>query len=138
MKNPRIDQLRSIPTFADCSSSELEVISRHADDVKMPAGTTLIVQDRPNTTLWALLEGEVEVTVAGKPRTRLGRGQIFGEISIDSRSLATATVKTVTPIHALVFSTAQYRAVSGSRQAREQVRRIIESRLAADRAASAI
>jgi hypothetical protein len=47
-----------------------------------------------------LIEGEVEVTVAGDPRRTLRSDDFFWEISMRHRIPATASIVTVTPVRA--------------------------------------
>ena len=73
-------------------------------------GESLIKQGELGQHLWLLLQGEVEVFYAeegafGSTRiARLGPGDLFGEISLLSRSPATATVSASQASHLLELS----------------------------------
>jgi|SRR5579884_3494633 len=109
MADPKIERLKRVPIFSQCSSSELKVLAANTDEVTLPAGRRLISEGRLNHTFFILTKGEAEVTRAGKPVGTLGPGDFFGEISMLDRGDATATVTTKTPIDAMVMSHAQFR-----------------------------
>jgi voltage-gated potassium channel len=109
MADYKVDQLRRIPIFAACSKPELRILARNTDEIDFPAGRTLIVQGAPNHTFFLLLQGEVQVDVAGLPPQRLGPGDFFGEITMIAPGPATATVVTTAPSLTLVMSHAQFR-----------------------------
>lgn len=109
MADPKLDQLKRVPIFAQCSRKELETLARNTDEVSVAAGRTLIEQGRLNHSFYILIEGEVEARVDGEPVRRMHTGDVFGEISMLERRPATATVVTTTPINALVMSHEQFR-----------------------------
>ena len=104
----KVEQLKKMPIFAQCTKSEIANLALNADEVDVEAGRTLIVQGEPNHTFYLLLKGEVEVDVRGLPPVRLGPGDFFGEISMVAPGAATATVVTMSPVEALVMSRAQF------------------------------
>jgi len=72
------------------------------------------MRQQHNDTFWILLEGQVQLTVGGRPRKLLGPGDYFGTISmLDGRPAPGAAV-TLTPIRALVASASQFRALEGN------------------------
>lgn len=109
MADYKADQLRRIPIFTDCSKPELEVLAQNTDEIDFPAGRTLIMQGAPNHTFFLLLQGEVQVDVAGLPPQHLRPGDFFGEITMIAPGPATATVVTTAPSLALVMSHQQFR-----------------------------
>jgi sigma-B regulation protein RsbU (phosphoserine phosphatase) len=65
-----------------------------ADDrLRLPAGATVIREGEPGETMFVLLQGELSVTVRGKPIDYLLPGSVLGEMAmLDARSRsATAT-----------------------------------------------
>jgi CRP-like cAMP-binding protein len=85
------------------------------DEVSLPAGKTLLTQGQPTDTFYIVLDGEVEVTVDGRPFKRLLAGDFFGEIGMLDRGLATASVRTTQPAELLALSHAQFRdAIKGN------------------------
>nr|MCU0700241.1 cyclic nucleotide-binding domain-containing protein [Myxococcaceae bacterium] len=57
-------------------------------------GETLIREGQPSDGLYVVLTGEVSVDVGGRHVATLKEGQVFGEMSLLTRSVTTATVKT--------------------------------------------
>ncbi|MDX2011730.1 MAG: cyclic nucleotide-binding domain-containing protein [Myxococcaceae bacterium] len=57
-------------------------------------GETLIREGQPSDGLYVVLTGEVAVDVGGRPVATLKEGQVFGEMSLLTRSVTMATVKT--------------------------------------------
>lgn len=109
MADPKLEQLKRVPLFAQCSRKELQTLVRNTDEVSVAAGRTLIEQGRLNHSFYILVDGEVEVVIDGKPIRRMQAGDVFGEISMLERGTATATVTATTPVTALVMSHGQFR-----------------------------
>jgi CRP-like cAMP-binding protein len=80
-----------------------------------------------------LTDGEVEVNVSGELRRMMRRGDFFGEISMDKRVLATASIVAKTPVQALVMSHEQFRSLSAAAPALSRLQTAIGDRLARDR-----
>ena len=109
------DRLKAVPLFSHCSKRELEFLASRVDEVNIPAGKTLLTQGQPTDTFYILLDGEVEVSVDGKPLKQLRAGDFFGEIGMLDRGLATASVTTTKPAQTLALSHAQFRdAIKGN------------------------
>jgi CRP-like cAMP-binding protein len=103
------------------------------DEISLESGQVLIERGRLNDTFFVLLDGEVEVRARDRRRRRLGRGEFFGEISMESQRPATATVVARKPGRALVMSRSQYRAVRASAPVRARLMNAMSARLEADR-----
>ena len=111
----KADRLKGVPLFSHCSKKELDFLSTRVDELTIPAGKTLLVQGQPTDTFYIVLDGEVEVSVDGRPLKRLKAGDFFGEIGMIDRGLATATVTTTQPAQTLALSHAQFRdAIKGN------------------------
>ncbi len=132
----RIQELKRVPVLSGCSKQELEVLASNMDELSFPAGVDLTSQGHGNHTFYVLTDGEAEVLIDGEHRRDLGPGDFFGEISMQERIPATATVRTKTAVLALVMSHEQFRAVRGNPNVSERVTKILGERLAADRTSS--
>ena len=112
MGNSKADTLARWPMWAQLSRKERETLAANMDDVDVRAGTTLIREGETNHAFYIIQEGQVEITVGGRPVKELGPGDYFGEISMDQRVPATATVVAKTPVRAFVMSHQQFNALA--------------------------
>ena len=110
-RNYKVELLKRVPLFADCSRNELEQIAQIADEIDFPAGKTLIRQGSPGKQFFVVIEGTVEVEQDGKKFPPRGGSEFFGEIALVSGWPATATVTTLAPTRALVIAPRQFRAL---------------------------
>ena len=131
----KADALKALPLFAGLSGRDREFLATNLDEVTFETGATLIRQGDSNHTFFVLADGEVEVTVSGKPRRTMQRGDFFGEISMDTRVPATATIVATKPVRAYVMSHAQFRAATGADEVISRLRAAMGDRLASDRLA---
>jgi CRP-like cAMP-binding protein len=131
----RADALKALPLFSGLSRKDRELIAQHMDELSFAVGATLIRQGRSNHTFFVLEEGEVEVDVSGEPRQILRRGDFFGEISMQHRIPATATVVARTPVEVFVMSHEQFGALSVSTDVVGRLQAAINERLVEDRRA---
>ena len=72
----------------------------------IPAGQYLVKKDIINTTLYLLLEGQVEIYLEeeGDPLKVIGPGDIIGEISVIDHKSATASAITLCDCKVIIFS----------------------------------
>ena len=110
--NPKVEMLRRVNLFASCSERELRFLAMHADAAQAPAGTVLTVVGRPPTTFYLLLEGVVRVKTPGQPDVQYGPGAAFDVVAMAERRPARATITAEGPVHMLLMSHAQFRAVA--------------------------
>lgn len=108
-RDAKVDLLRTIPLFADCSRRELREIAAAADEVVVPAGTTLTREGASGKELVVIVDGGADVVRRGRRINRVGTGDFIGEIAIVSGAPRTATVRTTAPTHALVLTARDFR-----------------------------
>lgn len=133
MSDPKIEALKKVPLFSHCSPKELEFVATRTDEVSAPAGRQLTSQGKPGNAFYLLLDGEADVTIDGKHRRTLKRGDFFGEISMLDLGPATATVVTSTPVRLMVMSHPQFRdAVRANAELLTQVMAAMGERLRSD------
>ena len=133
MAASKADTLAATALFHGLSRHDLEFLASNVDEVSIPAGTTLITEGHRNHSFYVLIEGTVEVQVEGKHRRDLGPGDFFGEISMDARMEATATVRTTSAVRAFAVSHAQFGALEANQTVLLHLRSAIAERLEADR-----
>jgi CRP/FNR family transcriptional regulator, cyclic AMP receptor protein len=96
-----VSQLGNVPLFSDCSQRELQTISRAVKDVDHPAGTVIAREGEPGVGLFVISTGTADVTIGGKKKATLGRGDFFGEIALLDGGPRTATVTATTDVKLL-------------------------------------
>ena len=108
-RNQKVELIKRVPLFANCSKRELQQIAGIADEIDLREGKVLTEQGKPGREFFVLLEGGAEVAKDGKRINRLGDGDFFGEIALVSRSPRTATVTATSPVRALVITDRSFR-----------------------------
>lgn len=102
-RQTKVDLLKRIPLFADCSRAELEAVSRVADELRLPAGRVLMRQGMPGRELIVLVEGEVTVERDGATIAVRRGGDFFGELALVTGRPRLATVTATTDLQTLVL-----------------------------------
>lgn len=93
--------LRRITLFAPLPGPALEGVARAARPMLFASGDTIISQGEPGDTYYAVVDGDVDVTVDGHHRRVMTRGQGFGEIALLAEVPRTATVVARTEVQLL-------------------------------------
>jgi CRP/FNR family transcriptional regulator, cyclic AMP receptor protein len=109
MGDPKIDRLKRVPLFSQCSKADLEFLGTRMDEVSVLGGRTLLSEGQPTDSFYVILSGEVEVSRNSRPIKRLTAGDFFGEIGMVDRGLASATVVTVGSVELMALSHVQFR-----------------------------
>ncbi len=107
----KVKALYRLPVFAGMSRKELEMIARNLDETKVDAGTTVVHEGRSNCAFWIVIDGELELSLRGKPLERIKPSGLVGVPSMLDGRPAWASVTAITPVRALVASTEQFRAL---------------------------
>jgi CRP/FNR family transcriptional regulator, cyclic AMP receptor protein len=107
-KDAKVELIRRISFFSECSKHELERIARIADEIDFPAGKTLIREGEPGWECFVMIDGEVEITRGGRPVALRGGAELFGEVALLTDYRRTATVKTVTPARVLILKAGDF------------------------------
>jgi CRP/FNR family transcriptional regulator, cyclic AMP receptor protein len=108
-RNEKVEWIRHVPLFAQCSKRELAQIAGIADEIDLREGKVLIREGERGREFFVLLEGSAEVTKDGRRINTLGPGDFFGEIALVSRTPRTATVTATAPVHTLVITDRSFR-----------------------------
>jgi CRP/FNR family transcriptional regulator, cyclic AMP receptor protein len=108
-KNAKIEALKRVPLFARCSKKELGDIARITDEIDLPEGKVLTKEGASGREFFVLMEGNADVRRKRRKVGTLGPGDFLGEIALVTKAPRTATVKTTSPVRALVVSEQNFR-----------------------------
>lgn len=108
-KNAKIELLKRVPLFAQCSRAELAQIALLSTELNLPAGRTLMKEGEPGKEFIVLAEGRAEVRRTGRRIRELSDGDFLGEISLVAEIPRTATVTALTPLTVLLVTARDFR-----------------------------
>ena len=108
-KDAKIELLKRVPLFAECSKKELSEIAALADELDLPAARDLTREGESGKEFVILVEGEADVLRDGVLIAGLGPGDFVGEIALVTGAPRTATVKTRGAARVLVMSAQAFR-----------------------------
>ncbi len=94
-RDDELDLLRGVPLLDALSLPTLETIAGQLDHAVVPNGETVFHQGDPGDRFYVVVAGTAEVVGDGRPITRLGPGDSFGEVALLRRIPRTATVRAV-------------------------------------------
>ena len=96
---PRVQLLEQLGIFEGATTAQLEALAASATEEQVSPGAVLIRQGEQPDDLFAVVDGEVHVSVAEDGSTRvvaqLGSGDYFGEIGLLEKRPRTATVTAI-------------------------------------------
>jgi CRP-like cAMP-binding protein len=107
-RSEKIDVLRKVPLFGNLSQRHLNIIAKHADEVRLGEGKILARQGEQGQEFLLIVEGSARVERNGKLIAKLAAGDFFGEMSLIDGKPRTATVIAETPITLLVIHTRSF------------------------------
>jgi CRP-like cAMP-binding protein len=99
-----IDSLAGLSLFADLSRPQLEAVAHTFEEEWFAEGQRIIRQGFAGTGFFVLMDGEVAVVIDGQERSRLGRGEFFGEVSVLLGEPPVADIVAARPVRCLVLS----------------------------------
>jgi diguanylate cyclase len=102
--NTKADMLGRIPLFDRVARNRLERFALVSDELDVEAGRVLCQEGRSAREFFVIVEGEAEVTKEGEHVRRLGPGDFFGGAELVEHTPRATTVKALTPLRLLVFS----------------------------------
>ena len=105
------DQLRRFPLFADLSGPDIEAIAGELETRSAVEDEVVLGCGRLGAGCGFILAGQASVRVHGEERTRLGPGDVFGEISTLLEEPAAADVVALGPLRYAVLPSARFKDV---------------------------
>ena len=98
-----VDRLAQLTLFADLRWPELEAVAHTFDEDVFGAGQRVLRQGISGGAFYVILEGEASVVIDGQERSRLGRGDFFGEISALTGGVPIADIRAETLLRCLTL-----------------------------------
>jgi MFS family permease len=125
-----LNLVRSIPLFSGLAVPIVERIAANLIPVRAAAGTEILKEGDSGDRLYIVDDGEVEVSIGGRPVRRQGQGEFFGEISLLLAVPRTATVKAVSDVALFALERWLFLEVlTGHAQVREGAEAVADERL---------
>lgn len=103
-KNAKIELIKRVPLFAQCTKAELARVAAIADEIHVPEGKALTKEGEPGIEFFVLVDGTVAVHQEKRKINELSAGDFFGEVSVLAGTPRTATVTTTAPSRLLVIT----------------------------------
>jgi MFS family permease len=129
--------LASVDLFSKLPAHALEGLADRMKRIEVPSGNVVVREGDAGDRFYVIEDGEVEVTVGGRPVATLGTGNYFGEVALLREVPRTATVTTRTPTSLLELERADFlEEVVGHPVIRKAAKPTIEERMLEDEAAS--
>ena len=110
-RDAKVELLKKVPLFADCSKTELRALAKTADELDLREGTIMTREGRPGREFFVLIDGNALVTKKGKKVADLKGGDWFGEIALLTDTPRTATVTATSAVDVLVITDRRFRTV---------------------------
>jgi CRP/FNR family cyclic AMP-dependent transcriptional regulator len=124
----KVDLIKKVPLFEECSRRELEQVASAADEIDLNEGKELMREGDRGREFFVILEGTADVTQGGEKINSLGPGDFFGEIALISDLPRTASVMATSPLRALVVTARSFQRLV--EQSPEIQRKVLEAAVA--------
>jgi CRP-like cAMP-binding protein len=97
-----VDRLSRLALFADLPRPQLEEVAHSFDEEVYAEGSRVLRQGLSGSNLFVILDGEAIVSRDADEVTRLGPGEVFGEVSVLTGEPPTADVVARSMLRCLV------------------------------------
>ena len=108
-RDDKVELLKGIPLFAQCSKKDLRDITRLTEEVAFDEGTVVMREGERGSEVFVIVDGILEVSRGGDGSlAEVGAGQVVGEIALLSNQPRSATVTAATSVRALRIGGAEF------------------------------
>jgi CRP/FNR family transcriptional regulator len=107
----KIDHLRAVPLFGDCTKREFEQLAQAVEEISVPAGTVLLEQGRKGREAFVIVHGRVTIRRDGRKIATASVSEIVGELSLLDNGPRTATAVCVTDCDLITLDHRHFRSV---------------------------
>lgn len=98
-----VDVLAGLALFADLSRPELEAAAHTLEEEMFAQGQRILRQGFTGSNFYVIVDGEAAVSIDGTTRTKLSRGDFFGEVSILLGEPPTADIVALTALRCMTL-----------------------------------
>ena len=91
-----------------CSRKDLQLVSKRAEEVRVPAGKALVTEGETGHEFFAILSGTARVSRHGRKIATLGPGDAFGELALLEKAPRNATVVAETDMELVVLGQREF------------------------------
>jgi CRP-like cAMP-binding protein len=95
--------LAEIDFFKGCTPRQLDDIAKLSSSRQLAVGEVLCRQGDEEHDVFVLLDGEASVNIDGRDVAIVGRGEVVGELSMETGGHRTATLTATSPLHVVVL-----------------------------------
>ena len=103
-KDAKVELLKGVPLFSKLDKKGLQDVAQIADELDLRAGKEMAKEGDRGREFFVLLNGEAEVTRAGRRINTMKEGDFFGEIALVTKMPRTATVTATSDVDVLVIT----------------------------------
>jgi CRP/FNR family cyclic AMP-dependent transcriptional regulator len=98
------EKLARLNRLEALQDDDLKTVVKAGRHVHLPANWSLIWEKTPADKAYLIVDGEVSVRKGGQEITRLGPGDVIGEMAIVNHKLRSASVVSLTPLEVIHFT----------------------------------
>lgn len=103
-RDPKVELIRRLPLFRDCSTAEIIEIAGLADEIDLPVNKRIMSEGATGQEFVVIVAGTADVYKQNKFVATLGKADFVGEIALLTGEPRTATVVATTPVTVLVIA----------------------------------
>ena len=93
-----VEAIERVPFFANMSPRDVEGVAALFKERRFAAGETVTKEGAGGAAFFVIESGEAIVSIGGRPRATLGKGDYFGEIALIDEGARSATITATTDL----------------------------------------